>query len=186
MAMLWHSHRLVDCCRLCLCRGRWESPICLWKDLILSFHYGNLKKSFSFPRHLGSLFRTLSVTLFLICLVWQYVCIPVCMLARLCVFRHEYKTGSTACVPCVCSFRLVAEHFPHANFQPPWFCMSFLKPPPDGNQLLSSLTGKQLQQTLHYSPLAPALPLPSPHFFSFTHSLSVLLPPKAETVDKQF
>lgn len=55
MAMLWHSHRLVDCCRLCLCRGRWESPICLWKDLILSFHYGNLKKSFSFLRHLGSL-----------------------------------------------------------------------------------------------------------------------------------
>lgn len=186
MAMLWHSHRRVDCCRLCLCRGRWESPICLWKDLILSFHYGNLKKSFSFPRHFGSLCTppSLSHSFWFALCDSMSVSLFVCLLD--CVFRHEYKTGSTACVPCVCSFRLVAEHFPHANFQPPWFCMSFLKPPPDGNQLLSSLTGKQLQQTLHYSPLAPALPLPSPHFFSLTHSLSVLLPPKAETVDKQF
>lgn len=29
--------------------GRWRWLICLWRDLILCFRYGNVKKSFSFP-----------------------------------------------------------------------------------------------------------------------------------------
>lgn len=95
--------------------GRWESLICLWKDLVLSCHYGNVKNSLSFPRRLGSLCTPPSLSgsfWFALCdntSVSLYVCL-------LCEFRREWEPRGTAC-----AFRLISEclHLPHAYFQSP-------------------------------------------------------------------
>ena len=96
--------------------------------------------------------------------------------ACLCVLRHAYKckAGSAARASFFLS-HVQAEllDFSSCQLLLPSFYMFSWNPPPDGNQLPSWLTGKQLQQTLHYSPLAPASPLQSPHFFSLSHTLSI-------------
>lgn len=166
--MFWHSHRHRNS-RFAGCKGRWERLICLWKDLILSFHYGNLTKSFSVAlrsvRHLfcqGSFWFAL------------FVCVCLCMLtnARQEVQLVWMSVSVRAPLPSQQNFYIFL-----VPISVSLVLYVFLKSPPDGNQLPSWLTGKQLQPTLHYSPLAPASPLPSPHFFlSHTPFLSLSAP----------
>ncbi len=117
-----------------------------------------------------------------------YLCMFVCVCSDMLMnARQEVQLVWMSVFVCV---RVLAEllYFPHANFCSPRF-ICFPEIPPDGNQLPSWLTGKQLQQTLHYSPLAPASPLLSPLLIfslSHTHTLSLPFSPEAPAVDKQF
>lgn len=96
-----------------------------------------------------------------------------------CVQRRKQETGSTEVVLHMLLYACL-------HFQPGFLLNVFPKSPPDENQLLSSLTGKQRRQTLHYSPLATASALPAPHFSLLpTVSLSIFLFPEAQAVDKQ-
>ena len=162
------------------CKGRWERLICLWKDLILSFHYGNVTKSFSIARH--SVRRLLCQPIS----GSPWATIPLCVLARVCL--RMLTNARQRAQPCVDVFLCVLLYTQsQQNFLISLMPISvslvlyvFMKSPPDGNQLPSWLTGKQLQPTLHYSPLAPASPLRSPRLiFSISHTLPLPFSPRS-------
>ena len=166
--MFWHSHGHGNS-RFAGCRGRWEKLICLWKDLISSFHYGNLTKSFSVAlRSVRHLFcQALSD---LPCL---FVCVYAC---------SECEAGSTACVDvcfCACSFTLSAElqYFPCANFCFTRF-ICFLEIPPRWKSVtvMTDWETASADTSLFTSSTSLASPLPSPHFFSLAHTFSLFLP----------
>lgn len=99
---------------------------------------------------------TFSARTFLICHTWMCsTSVHILYGMRLCALRHQRKTGSS---------ELVYAPLDLSRFSSPLSFKCLLEIPLDKNQLLSSLTGKQLQQTVHYSHRAPASPLPSPHF----------------------
>lgn len=109
---------------------------------------------------------TFSLRTFLICHIWMHsTSLHILYGMRLCALRHDCKMGSS---------ELVYAPLDLSRFFSPLSFECLLEIPLDKNQLLSSLTGKPLQQTVHYSHRAPASPLPS-SFFALTHIHIILL-----------
>lgn len=181
--MLWHSGTWTQA-GFSICNGRWETLICLWKDIILSFRYGNVKKSFSFAQHLSSHCASPSLLGSLCSALCMFLCVCSDMLMNV---RQKVKPVWMSVLVCA------PLHSEQNFFYIPPSSVSlvlyvFSKSPPDGNQLQSWLTGKQYQQKLHYSPLAPALPLLSSLLiFSLSHTVSLSLSsPKARLLTSNF
>lgn len=130
-----------------------------WKSFILSFHYGNTyikKNGFTLPHHISAPLST-----------WQ--------LASGSFWAVEtslWTFGDVTMREEVQRVVLCMLLYACLHFHPAWlaFKASFWTPP-RWKSVTVFMTGKQLWQTLHYSPPATYSALPAPHFFAPVQSL---------------